>query len=361
MRHRILLVTATTLLVPGLLTAETCTTQSRLSAADRSAIAQSAQSIARAVQSNAASTLRAESDADIQKNFGELQYLVAVTAPKLAGAAPEVEQVYLLDASSLKPAADGSLPEAQFFCPLNGSSNEADFDIPSLPAGRYAFAMVTFASRPVPWRISLLLGEQQGRWLLTGFYPKPLAIAGHDGLWYWTQARQYANQKQLWDAWLFYQTAMSLLQPAGFVLSTHLDKLHGEQAAATPPALSDGISPQTPLALRAKQALANRQSGAPMPKTPAPNQPPAASEDFRFTGLSLGEPASASATPVLDVQFSADPLSDPAASRERNVEAARTLLDAYPELRKPFTDVSITAISSGVPPVSTTVPISSIP
>ena len=352
---------AITLLFPGLLAAETCTTQSHLAPADRTAIAQSAQAIAVAVQSNNPATLRTESTPDIQKNFGELQYMVAVTSPKLAGGSPQVEQIYVLDASANKPNADGTFPEAQFFCSLNNSASEADFDIPALPPSKYAFAMVAVPSRPVPWRLSMLLLNQGNQWLLAGFYPKPQALGGHDGLWYWTQARTYAAQKQLWDAWLFYQEAMDLLRPADFVLSTHLDKLHTEQTGATPPALSGGISPQTPLVLRAPGSppAGSSPPPAPAPASKAPVAVAAPSADFHFIGLNLVEPAAGSG-PVLHAELEAEPLSDPAAGRDRNLAAARVLLQNYPELRKPFTEVTITTTSAGQPPLTTDMQMSDI-
>src|SRR6202044_3154796 len=98
------------------------------------------------------------------------------------------EQVYLLDASNLAKTASGANPDAQFFCNLNKTVNEAQFAIPQLPPGQYAFAMVRMESA-TPWRLSMLLRQQGGQWLLAGLYPKQLTAGGHDGLWYWQQAR----------------------------------------------------------------------------------------------------------------------------------------------------------------------------
>ncbi|MDP9037961.1 MAG: hypothetical protein M3O02_01645 [Acidobacteriota bacterium] len=342
--------------------AESCTTQSALPPADRTALAEAARALAAAVQSNDVATLRASSTPDLQKNFGGLQYLVAVTSPKLAGGAPQVEQLYVLDASSLKPAADGSTPQAQFFCTLNNSVGEAQFAIAGLTAGRYAFAMVTVPARPSPWRLSMLLRQQapgsQARWLLAGIYPKPLTLAGHDGLWFWTEARRYTQRKQPWNAWLFYQTALTLLRPADFVLSTHLDKLQTEASAASPPALSEGISAQTPLVLR---------SAAP-PSTPPAQRPPAtqpttttgAAPDLRFTGLALAEPAPGAAVPLLSIHLQAEPLADPAAARQRSLQAVRTLFAAYPELRAPFQSVTVVADTPGQTPLTTEIPIAEL-
>jgi hypothetical protein len=315
--------------------AETCTTQSALSEADRNAIASAATAIATDVQTNNAAALRAASIADLQKDFGGLQYLASVTSPKLTGTAT-VQQLYVLDASTLKPNPDGSPSDSQFFCSLNRTTMEADFLIPQLPPGKYAFVIVDYAGATPPWRLSLLLRQDQGKWLLAGFYPKSLTAAGHDGLWYWTQARLLVKQKQPWNAYLYYDEAQNLLRPADFVLSTHLDKLRTEASAAAPPALSDGVTPDAPLVVKS-----------------------AAGEEFHFTSLglddSLGQPA-----PDIVVHLHADPLPDPTAARKRNADAMSALLAAYPELRKPFHGVWVYADVPGQAPFATEQPMAEI-
>ena len=149
---------------------EICTTQSALSPAERTAIADAVRRIATAVVANDAGTLRTSAAPELAKDFGALQYLVATTSPKLSGNAPVVDQVYVLDATRLRPNPDGSAAEAQFFCSLNRTANEVEFDIPGLPAGRYAFAIVNLVSgsaAATAWRVSLLLRQQppaSGAW-----------------------------------------------------------------------------------------------------------------------------------------------------------------------------------------------------
>jgi hypothetical protein len=215
---------------------------------------------------------------------------------------------------------------------------EADFVIPSLPPGKYGFAIVDIVAAPgttapAPWRLTFLLRQEQGKWLLAGFYPKALTAAGHDGLWYWTQARQMAKEKQPWNAWLYYQAAASLLRPADLVLSTHLDKLHTETLAAAPPALSEGISPDTPLVVKAADGT-----------------------EYHFTSLAVDDSLGQSALDIA-VHLRADPIPDPdpdsKAARKRNTAAALALLAAYPELRKPFHGIRMYTESTGQPPFAT--------
>ena len=205
----------------------------------------------------------------------------------------------------------------------------------------------------------MLLRNDGGKWLIAGFYPKALAMAGHDGLWYWTQARTYAQNKQPWDAWLFYGAAQTLLKPTDFVLSTHSDKLRNEASGATPPPLSDGISPNTPLVIKAAGAA----PASPVPAKGVAGTAPAqaSSTDFRFTALTVADPNSPESTaPMLSVHVGAEPLQDPTAARQRNLDAARSLLNAYPELRKPFDRIAITTDAPGQPPLTTIVPLSEV-
>lgn len=318
---------------------ESCTTQSAMQPAQRNALADAARKLAAAIVANDAATLKSSAAPDLAKDLGALQYLVATTAPKLAGDTPVVDQVYLLDSTKTKAAADGSLSDAQFYCSLNRTQNEVEFDIPSLPPGAYAFALVKLvpgtpaASR---WRLSLLLRQEpagSGPWLLAGLYPRADEVAGHDGLWYWTQARQMAQQKQAWNAWLYYREAQRLLQPAEFVVSTHLEKLRSESTAAAPPQLSEGIGTDAPLVVKGA-------NGA----------------EYHFTALSAEEAAAgegqAAAANQLDVavRFNADAMPDQNAARQRNVAAAAALLTAYPELRKVFHGVQVTADTPNQPP-----------
>ena len=337
--------------------AETCTTQSGMAEPERDAMADAARGLAVAAQSDNVVALRSSSIAEVQRDFTSLQYLAAATAPKLAGLPIAVEQVYLLDATSLKRNPDGSAPDAQFFCSLNRSTAEADFLIPALPPGKYGFAIVNVgvppaagstSANPAPWRLAMLLrqepaGSPQAKWLLAGFFPKPLTAAGHDGLWYWTQARQLTKEKQPWNAWLYYQAAQMLLRPADFVLSTHLDKLHLEQVSAAPPALSEGISVDAPLVVKG-----------------------AGGAEFHFTSLSVDDSLGQSAIDITvhlraDLAPDASPDSvpkpaatpDPGAARKRNTDAMNALLAAYPELRKPFHGVLVYADTPGQAPLTT--------
>jgi len=344
--------------------AETCTTQSQMKPAQRDSIAATARHLAALIQANDQAGLRQQTLPEYTRDFSGMSSLVAGTAPHLAGASLLVEQVYLLDASNLKTLGDGTNQDAQFFCSLNKSPAEANFLIPALPPGVYAFVMVAAEGIKAPWRLSFLLRQssspagQDAGWQLAGLYPRALTAAGHDGLWYWTRARDLAKQRQLWAAYLYYQQAQTLLQPAGFVTSTHLDKLRAETAAATPPALSAGISTDVPLVVKGP-----------------------GNAEFRFTALTTDDSLGTGQVDVL-VHLAPDPPPDapatgadgkpakpdpkapkpaaPLSPTERNNAAMAALVAAYPELRTLFHGVWVVADSTDGKPFITEQPMANI-
>lgn len=305
--------------MPGVsIFAESCTTQSQMKDAERDALATAARNIAAKVQANDAAGLKSETVAELAGNFGAMQGLLTDTAPRLKGGALRVDQVYLLDASQMKPGSD-----AQFFCTLNKSASDAEFLIPGLTAGVYGFAVVDVAATPTPWVVPMLLRREQGKWLLAGIYPRATEAAGHDGLWYWREARRLAAAKQPWNAWVYYGEAEGLLQPAGFVSSTHLEKLHDEQRAAAPPALSGGISNDVPLVVKGADG-----------------------KEYQFTALGTDDTLAKDKLD-LSAHLRVDQIGDAAAARKRNEDAMRALLNAYPELRSSFHGIWVVAEPAG--------------
>lgn len=320
---------ATGILVAAVASAEVCTTQSQMTATDRDALAAAARGLAAKVQANDVSGLQAATAVEYAKDFSGIGAVVGSTAAKVKGGMPIVEQVYLLDATQLKRGADGSMPDAQFFCSLNKTMAEADFLISGLAPGRYGFVMVDVTDTSTPWRLSFLLRQDQGQWVMAGFYPKALTAAGHDGLWYWTQARTMTAHKEHWNAWLYYQQAENLLTPVNFIQSTHLEKLKTEASAAAPPALSDGVSAEAPLVVKGPDGV-----------------------EYHFTALGVDDSL---AKDKIDItaHLKVDQIGDPVAARKRNSDAMVALLAAYPEMRKPFHGVWMFAEVPGQNPFAT--------
>ncbi len=305
--------------MPGISSfAESCTTQSQMKDAERDALSAAARDIAAKVQANDAAGLKSQTVAELGGNFGAMQGLLADTAPRLKGGALKVDQVYVLDASQIKPGSD-----AQFFCTLNKSASNAEFLIPGLTPGVYGFAAVDVAASPTPWALPMLLRREQGKWLLAGIYPRATQASGHDGLWYWREARRLAAAKQPWTAWVYYGEAEGLLQPAGFVSSTHLEKLRDEQRAAAPPALSGGISNDVPLVVKGADG-----------------------KEYQFTALGTDDTLAKDKLD-LSAHLRVDQIGDAATARKRNDDAMHALLNAYPELRNNFHGIWVVSEPSG--------------
>jgi hypothetical protein len=305
------------------------------------ALSSASLALAAKVQANDDAAVRASTISEFSANFSGIAATIAAASPSLKGAAPTLDQVFLLDASANKRNADGSAPDAQFYCSLNHSQAEADFTIAALPPGRYAFASVKFDSAAsAPWLVSMLLrqdGTATSPWLLAGLYPKSLVAAGHDGLWYWRQARELAAAKQPWNAYVYYEEARNLLLPAEFVSSTHLESLRTEALAAAPPALASGIGNDIPLVIK-----------------------DATGAEFDFTALtpdnSLHKDKLELAAYLKPEQLPGTTNGNPvnmALVRQHNLAAMAALLHAHPELRTAFAGVWVFAQAPGLSPIPT--------
>jgi hypothetical protein len=295
--------------------AEECTTQAKMQPALRDALADAALNLATALQTSDVAKMRAATVDEIAKDFSSSEFLIRSTSTKIAGETLRVTSVYGLDAAARKA---GDATDAEFSCPLTASALETDFAIPGLPPGNYAFAMVEAAGGAQPWLLSFLLRQDGGTWKMAGFYPHARSAAGHDGLWYWNEARAAAKAKQDWAAWLLYNEASALLRPANFLDSSHLDKLLAEQHGATPPELSNGVSKESPLVVKS-----------------------ATGDEFHFTTLSTDR--SDDGTRVNVMLHMRSDSSDAASVKTRNEAAAAAFVKAHPEVRKDFQGVWVFA------------------
>jgi hypothetical protein len=279
-----------------------CKTQGAMTEAERAPIVQAARQIALDVQGGRSADLKAATVPEVAAKFDSIAQSAAALSPLITGATITIEVVYKLDASDAKPGDD----QEQFFCGAADSSSHVTFSIQHLPPGLFAFALVHATGVSKPQQIALLLQslKTDGPWLLAGFFPKPLSVAGHDGLWYWKQARVYALKKQTWNAWFYYSTAISLLQPAGFFSSANLEKLVDEQQAARPTDLPGAA----PLTISGESAA------------------------YKITSLRTDD-----ALGGLDLVVHYDSTSsDPVAGRAHTIAVMHGLLTLHPELREAF-------------------------
>jgi hypothetical protein len=187
--------------------------------------------------------LKANAIPPVASDFGGIEQAVITNKQFLAGGQPTVTGTYLLDASQAK----GSLARADFYCGIYNSPDRVGFSIPNLPPGRYGIVIQKVEGK-TPITLTMILQGLGGAWKLAGYYPRLNSIAGHDGQWYLTKAREYKAKGQLHNAWLYYLTGWDLMAPVNFMSTPQLDKLAEEMQSARP---SDLPSTNAPLSLSA--------------------------------------------------------------------------------------------------------------
>jgi hypothetical protein len=262
---------------------------------------QAAKALATLVQSGDTNALKAMTVQSVA--FDPIAAAVESVAPLIERGTVTVESLFLLDSTDLKSTDE----ETQFFCG-GVNAHEVVLTIPRIPPGKYVLTVLHATGVESPQSITFILESdpKTSQWKLAGSFIHGLTMAGHDGIWYWKQAREFAAKKQNWNAYFYFQTAANLLTPVYFLSSTNLDKLLKEQHAIAPSNLPTGTQP----------LLVN-----------------AGSEGFEVTDLhtdgSLGG---------LDlvINYQAKDTSDPVATRTRNLELMKAMLAQHPELREGF-------------------------
>jgi hypothetical protein len=309
--------------------AVSCTTQAEMKEPERTAIASTARTLAAKMQANDVNAVQAATIPSVASNFNGIASSIQKISPELAGATLNVTFIYDLDASDAQPGEDS----VQFFCGVAANDLHVIFNIPGLPAGHFAFAIVEASGVKNPQRLSMLLEKSSpqsgGAWQLAGFFPRPLMSAGHDGVWYWSKAREYQKTGRPWTAYFYYQTAAYLLHPAEFVDSNNFDKLVQELRASTPGGLP-GAQPMTV-----------DVNGSPVAVT-------SMRTDSTLGGFDLV------------VGYQATDVSDLAATRTKSIALMKALLALHPEWKEAFHGMWIFANAPNQQPFSLELPMSQI-
>ena len=216
---------ATAMLLAGVSAhAVSCTPQAEMPAPDREAVMAAATPIAGAIASQNFDVLQASLLPAVIPDWEGIRGGAQAAAPLLKGGELHWRNAYFLTATELKGPTD-----TQFFCTTPDSSLTVTINLRSLPPGQYALVLGEYTGSPMDGQIALILGFDS-KWKLGGLFVREGAVSGHDGVWYWTQARQLAKTNQPWSAWFTYDTARLLLVPVDFLSSPNLEKLGREQA-----------------------------------------------------------------------------------------------------------------------------------
>jgi len=290
--------------------AATCKTESQMTATERDALAGAARSMVSDVQTGNVQGLQAHTIPEVASQFGAIAAAANRLKPLVEDATITVDDLYAMDASSEKPGT----PQTEFYC----GTPVVMLTFPNLPPGKYGLTIVHATGVPKPQQISLILSETPtSGWMLAGFVNRPLVEAGHNGVWYWEQAREYAQKKMDWNAWFYYQTAAYLLNPAQFLSSPNFQKLTKEMDGARPA----GLPGARPMILNA--------NGSAFAVT-------AVGTTTEFGGLDL------------EISYTPDArqltqLRNPVEARAQVVAVMRAMLASYPELRSAFRGIWVRA------------------
>jgi hypothetical protein len=308
--------------------AVSCTTQSQMTPAERSLYEQAARSLGTQIQAGNVAGVRANTIASVAAQFDPMAASIQQAAPQIQKATLTVDALYSLNAADLKGGED----QAQFFCALPSSSLVVTITIPKLPPGNYAVAVLSATGVEQPQRISMILQNEpagSAQWKLAGLFIRPLTAAGHDGVWFWRQARAYGEKQQNWNAYFYYQTAEALLNPADFFSSPNLQKLQKEAQEVRP----ENLPGQNPLPLSAD------------------------GQSLEITGLRT---ESFQGGLDLVVDYKAKDVSGPVATRTQILGLMKAVLGQYPELRSGFHGLWVYAYPDNGQPFAIELPMNQI-
>lgn len=212
--------------IPAL--SQSCETKDEIADAAKSSLQTAAKQLFDQASAGDLNALRANT---LPNEFNGISTVVNDNKAALAGSRPQLRTYFLLDTGAT-PSPDG-----RFYCGVFGasgmSSGSAEFELPGLPAGKYAVVIQDIQGSKGPYAMGAVF-QDAGGWKLAGLQIRPETALGHDGLWYLQQARAYKAKSQNHNAWFYYVTSWDLLAPVTYMDSGMLSKITQELTAIQP-------------------------------------------------------------------------------------------------------------------------------
>ena len=208
--------------------AASCTSQAELTPQDRGTLASIGEQLSDAVLRQDLSALQSVLLPSLSNQWDGIRDAISQAAPLVKGGKVQLRNIYLLDASTQGAAAD-----TQFFCSNANGSLTVTISMHELPPGKYAVVLSDAAGAALAGQLGIVLvWDSTGvpGWKLGGFSARQGVFSGHDGVWFWTRARELARSNMPWAAWYCFDAAHYLEIPVDFISSPNLEKLTQEQA-----------------------------------------------------------------------------------------------------------------------------------
>ena len=304
--------------------AVSCTTQSEMAPADRDALARAGQQFALAVEQQDLGALQSALLPAVAGDWDSIRDAVQQGGPLVKGGKVQLRSLYVLDATSQTAPAD-----TQFFCSNASASLTVTISMRQLPPGKYALVLADAAGAQFAGQMGFVLGWDANTWKVGGVFVRPGAFDGHDGVWYWEQARQLAAHNAPWAAYYSYDVARYLLLPVDFLSSPNLQKLDQEQSEIKNP-----------------------------PTQSFPFTVTAGDRSWKINGVNF-DPALHEAD--LGVTYVSAGVTDPAAQHTEAIAVLGAVLKAHPALRQSFHGMWAYASMNGRTTPIMELPMSQIP
>ena len=209
---------------------QTCLGRDEMPEQSRTAVETAAQQAFDQAARGDINTLKSSAVPQLQSGFNGIAGAINDNKDAFSGAKPQLRTSFLLD-SGPTPNPDGT-----FYCGVYGSkgvsSGGAQFAFPGA-TGKYAVVIQDFIGGKGPFVLTTIFQEVNG-WKLAGLQIRPALAAGHDGLWYLKQARDYKSKGQSHNAWFYYITSWELLAPIPSMNTTLLGNILEESTGVQP-------------------------------------------------------------------------------------------------------------------------------
>jgi hypothetical protein len=326
------------LLLAGSAYGQTCLTASDMDEATRTALVNTAKRYFDMAARGDSASLRQNSIASVASDFSGIETAVKDNQSNFTGAQATPRAPFLLKAEGTAPLA-----HAEFLCGVFGAQGQtkdsAVFQLSNLPPGNYGIAILDVNGAKTPYTLSFVLQQQGTDWKLGGFYAKPLQVAGHDGNWFVSRAREYKAKGQTHNAWLYFVEARELLAPVPFMSTIVTDKLYDEAQSAKP---ADLPTPDKPLELVREVGPSNTyQVTHEQPQKETEQLSIAKVKSYKLVALF---PLVVGTDLDLVVKYQSADVSDTAQAFQNNMLVMKALIAKYPELREAFGGIVARAV-----------------